>query len=96
VKHSISRDVRQKLAELGIIPAKEYKTQKRGDREANEVISVLERFPRGISAYQVDNICGWPEKTTQRTVKKYLNDVVVERTKKGKKKLYLIKNQYAE
>ena len=96
VKHSISRDVRQKLAELGIIPAKEYKNQKRTDREANEVISVLERFPCGISAYQVDSICGWPEKTTQRTVKKYLNDVVLERTKNGKKKLYLSKNQYAE
>lgn len=96
VKHSISRDVRQKLEEANIIPIKEYKTKKRGDREANEVLSVLERFPRGISAYQVDNICGWPEKTTQRTVKKYLNDVVVERTMKGKKKLYLIKNQYAE
>ena len=96
VKHPIGRDFRQKLAELDIIPAKEYKNQKRTDREANEVISVLERFPRGISAYQVDNICGWPEKTTQRLVEKYLKDVVVERTKNGKKKLYRSKNQYAE
>jgi hypothetical protein len=97
VKHPIGRDFRQKLAEVDIIPAKEYKYEKRtADRDANVVISVLKLSPHGIGSYQVDKACGWPEKTTQRLVEKYLNDVVVERTKKGKKKLYLIKNQYAE
>ena len=97
VKHTISRDVRQKLAELDIIPTKEYKYKERtADRDATMVISVLKSAPHGLSSYQVDNVCGWPEKTTQRLVKKYLKDVVVERIKNGKKRLYLSKNQYAE
>ena len=97
VKHAIGREVRQKLAELDIIPAKEYKYKERtADRDAAMVISVLKSAPHGLSSYQVDNVCGWPEKTTQRLVEKYLKDVVVERTKNGKKRLYLSKNQYAE
>jgi hypothetical protein len=95
VKHSIDRDLREMLSEEGIIPAKEYKNQKRTDRDADQVISVIEKFPRGISSYQIDKAFGWTEKTTQRLIKKYLKDAVVERTKNGKKLLYLAKNQQA-
>ncbi len=93
VKHSINRELREVLSGAGIIPAKEYKNQKRTDREADQIVVVLEKVPRGLGAYQIDKICGWPEKTTQRLVRKYLTDVVVERTKNGKTRLYLAKNQ---
>lgn len=93
VKHSIDRELREKLSSAGIIPVKEYKNKKHTDREANEVLSILEKLPRGISAYQIDKTFGWHEKTTQRLVNKYLKDVVVERTKNGKKRLYLTKKR---
>jgi hypothetical protein len=95
VKHSIDRELRERLSDAGIIPVKEYKNQKRTDREADNVVAVLEKVPRGLGAYQIDKICGWPEKTTQRLVRKYLTGVVVERTKNGKTRLYLVKNKQA-
>jgi len=95
VKHSIDRELRERLSDAGIIPVKEYKNQKRTDREADNVVAVLEKVPRGLGAYQIDKICGWPEKTTQRLVRKYLTGVVVERTKNGKTRLYLVKKQQA-
>lgn len=95
VKHPIDRELRKMLSEACVIPVKEYKNQKWTDREADQVISILEKSPRGLGAYQIDTICGWPEKTTLRLVKSYLNDVVVERKKNGKNRLYLVKKQQA-
>ena len=94
VKHPIGRDVRQKLSDAGIIPAKEYKNKDR-TVEVDAIINLVDKTPRGIGYYKIDQAFAWPKGTAKRLVEKHLKDRVVVRVKDGKTKVCPIKNRYA-
>jgi hypothetical protein len=94
VKHPIGRDVRQKLSEADIIPAKEYKNKDR-TVEVDAIIDLVDKTPRGIGYYKIDQAFAWPKGTAKRLVEKHLKDRVVVRVKDGKTKVCPIKNRYA-
>jgi hypothetical protein len=90
VKHSIDRELRARLSEADIIPAKEYKNKDR-TVEIDAIIELVSKFPHGISYYKIDKILTWPKGTAERLIEKYLkNKVVVRQGKHGKpKRVYL-------
>jgi len=93
VKHSIDRDIRQKLSEAGIIPVKEYKNKDR-TVEVDAIINLVDKNPRGIGYYKIDQAFAWPKGTAKRLVEKHLRDRVVVRVKDGKTKVCPLKNRY--
>lgn len=93
VKHSIDRDIRQKLSEAGIIPVKEYKNKDR-TVEVDAIINLVDKNPRGIGYYKIDQAFAWPKGTAKRLVEKHLRDRVLVRVKDGKTKVCPLKNRY--
>ena len=87
VKHIVHRELRDRLAADGVIPAKEYKYKNR-TLEVDTIIGLVTSSP-GISLYRLDREAGWPKGTAERLIKNHLEGKV--KVRKGKKgyKVYL-------
>ena len=81
VKHIVHRELRDQLAEDGVIPIKEYKYKNR-TLEVDTIMGLVTSSP-GISLYRLNREAGWPKGTAERLIKNHLDGKI--RVRKGKK-----------
>jgi hypothetical protein len=92
VKHTVPRELRDALAEDGIIPPKEYK---HADRlaEKDKHLDLIIKNP-GMSFYELDHAMGWDSdgRNSERIINKHLKDKIdLRKGRKGNKgyKVYI-------
>lgn len=85
VKHSITRELRDELAEDDVIPRKEWKHKDRLG-EIDKLLDIIKDNP-GCSFYELDHLMEWNSdgRNSERIINKHLKDKVKLKKRKRKK-----------